>query len=138
MRVEPLSALISWRVAAILEQYADLETVRLRLRGRNDEFDEQMADVHAIAAEGRRRLAAAAAAAAKASERNVAADAASEQLWMTSDEAAALLRMTPQNVTALARRGAIDGERTTGRWVLSRASVEAHAKDRARWQPARS
>jgi len=46
---------------------------------------------------------------------------------LTADEAADLLGCTPNNVRDLARRGALPGHRTGGRWLLERDAVELRA-----------
>jgi len=46
---------------------------------------------------------------------------------LTADEAADLLGCTPNNVRDLARRGALPGHRTGGRWLLERDAVALRA-----------
>ncbi len=49
--------------------------------------------------------------------------------WMTTDQAAAYLRLSREALRARARRGTIPSHRDGDRWLYSRAEIDAFIRD---------
>lgn len=121
-------ALVSARIAALLERHAGLDQFRLARRGFDAELDETLEAVHRAAMAWRRQ------AGTQRSEVErtgtpVAAQpepAAPSKAWLWTGEAAGRLGVSPRWILKLIERGDLEAERRGSRWRIRRESVDAY------------
>ena len=117
------AVLISARTAAWLERYADLSSLRVRVRGTDPEVSAHLEQIRYAAMSWR--------GSATGTTDDTEAEPAASSKWLTTGQAAGLLQVTPRAVRKAIARGALAAEDDGGRYRISREDLEHYRAARA-------